>query len=126
VTKIKCDYCGNSAKLVTGEEIYPHRRDLASKKFYSCTPCKAYVGTYKDGKPLGRLANKELRVAKQKAHGEFDPLWKSGYMSRGRAYGWLSIQMDLPKEKTHIGMFTEKQCKQVVDICRKAKSHIGM
>lgn len=41
-----CPYCGNPAQFVTGEVIYPHRKDLHDKKFYACPPCDAYVGCH--------------------------------------------------------------------------------
>lgn len=73
-----CSYCNKPAELVTGKEIYPHRPDLYPKKFWRCRPCTAYVGCHKpnagygDGtRPLGRLANAELRAAKSAAHAAF-------------------------------------------------------
>lgn len=33
-------------------------------------------------------------------------------------YSWLSIQMDLPEEKTHVAKFTRGQCKQAIKILR--------
>ena len=116
---MKCSYCGEGAKLVTGYEIYPHRPDLANLKVWSCAPCGAWVGTHKnspDHKPLGRLANAELRKAKMAAHAVFDPLWKSGRMSRREAYSMLAQRMGISKEQAHIGMFDVDQCKAVVDL----------
>lgn len=68
--KVECPYCLKLADLVTGERIYPHRADLHSLQFYLCSDCNAYVGCHKrsNGAPLGRLANAELRAAKNKAH----------------------------------------------------------
>lgn len=57
------------------------------------------------------------------AHQAFDPIWKFRHMSRSGAYAWLSEQMGLPPEKTHIGMFDLEQCGQVMRICaRKDRS----
>lgn len=121
-----CPYCGGVAALVTGADIYPHRPDLCEKRFWACQPCDAYVGCHPaadaygrggmgDGTvPLGRLANAELRSLKQRAHAAFDPMWKSGAMSRRKAYAWLSTSMGIPSNKTHIGMFDEAQCRAVV------------
>lgn len=114
-----CPYCNKDAELTTGDYIYPHRKDLAEKSFYVCWPCDAYVGTHKDTappKPLGRLANAELRKAKQAAHAAFDPLWKHGAMKRGSAYGWLSKSLGIPKHQAHIGMFDVDQCRRVVEL----------
>ena len=130
ITFVKCDYCNQLAQLVKGDVIYPHRPDLYALNFWYCEPCGAYVGCHKynekqgrDGfQPLGRLANAELRAAKTKAHTLFDPLWKNKHFkSRRKAYAWLANNMQLPIEKTHIGMFTVAQCDQVIEICKKYK-----
>ena len=67
---------------------------------------------------LGRLANKELRTLKMQAHKAFDPIWKDGYMTRKQAYKWLSDQLEIPEEYTHIGMFGVETCKIVARICK--------
>jgi len=114
---IKCDYCGNVADHVTGREIYPHRSDLWHKKFYHCEPCEAYVGCHeKTGEPFGRLANKTLRRWKQIAHENFDPLWKSGLMTRTQAYNWLAYSLDIHSMDCHIGMFSVEMCQKVVEV----------
>ena len=51
------------------------------------------------------------------AHAAFDPLWKSGQMSRSKAYSLLAQKMGLPKSETHIGMFDVEQCEAVVLLC---------
>ena len=131
-----CDYCDRPAKLVTGNVIYPHRTDLFSKKFWQCEPCGAYVGCHPadtkhqrgdgDGaKPMGRLANAELRRAKQAAHAAFDPLWLSSADRRGaraKAYAWLAEAIGISKANCHIGMFDVDRCKAVVSAVRN-KEH---
>ena len=130
---VKCDYCGEDAKLVKGTKIYPHRSDLAHLNFHYCDNghSPAYVGCHKqhpkyspDGTtPLGRLADAELRAAKSAAHAAFDPLWrdKGVFKSRGEAYGWLACEMGLPKSECHIGMFDVEQCEQAKDIVLRRK-----
>lgn len=116
-----CPYCGSDAELTTGHKVYPHRPDLAHLKIWACLPCDAWVGTHKNSPthaPLGRMANAELRRAKMAAHAAFDPIWKSGRMSRSKAYALLASLMNLPKQDTHIGMFDVQQCKQVVEVCK--------
>jgi len=115
---MKCPYCGEDAKQTTGREVYPRRPDLHKQIIFACLPCDAWVGTHKNsGKPLGRLANAELRRAKMQAHAAFDPLWKSGQMTRREAYRRLSEKMGLTPEETHIGMFDVEQCETVVILC---------
>lgn len=117
---ILCPYCNNPTSLVSAGVIYPHRPDLAASVFYNCAPCKAYVGCHKGtNKPLGRLANRELRTAKLKAHLAFDPIWKDNQLTRKEAYKWLATQLNITNEQCHIGMFDVEQCNQVLEACKK-------
>ncbi len=114
-----CPYCESTSELVTGKRIYPHRLDLAKKRFYLCEDCDAYVGCHpKSTRPLGRLANAELRQWKMKAHAAFDPLWKRGPMTRSEAYAWLAEELGIPAEECHIGLFDVETCCRVVDAAR--------
>ena len=95
---------------------------------YLCPRCGAYVGVHKGSdKPLGRLANSELRNWKKAAHAAFDPLWKYGpYRGRrNEAYRWLSEIMGTPIEFTHIGMFDVDQCRKVSASCEKKGTSYG-
>ncbi|MFW9872545.1 MAG: zinc-finger-containing protein [Candidatus Thorarchaeota archaeon] len=114
-----CPYCKNIAALVTGKELYRHRTDLMHQKFWLCKDCYAYVGCHKGtDKPLGRLADKELRYWKKKAHAVFDPFWKTGRIKRREAYKRLAKKLDIPFKKCHIGKFDIEMCKKVVDLCK--------
>lgn len=112
---VYCPYCGKKAEYVDTIEIYGKSYGMA----YLCRPCDAYVGVH-DGTdiPLGRLANRELRRWRNRAHAAFDPLWQQGPYRRRRndAYAWLAGKMGLTKEETHIAMFDVEQCKQVIQI----------
>lgn len=127
---VKCPYCGAFAAKVTGEQVYPRRPDLARQFFWVCWKCSAWVGTHADGTPLGRLADAELRAAKQRAHAAFDPIWKehirlasirpmSRSMARGKGYRWLAEELGLPPAECHIGMFDVAQCRRVVEVCEQ-------
>ena len=119
--KVFCDYCGERAKFVYRKIVY----GKSYGKIYLCRKCMAYVGVHKGtDKPLGRLANAELRYWKKAAHAAFDPLWKYGRFRgyRNAAYSWLADRMGLPVEKTHIGMFDVAQCKKAIQICRNERS----
>jgi hypothetical protein len=124
--QMKCPYCNHDAELVTGAVIYPRLPWLHEKLFYSCLPCNAYVGCY-DGtvRPLGRLANAELRAAKMAAHAAFDPIWKSRQLTRTAAYRWLARELRIEITDCHIGMFDVDTCKQVVEICSRRLQGTG-
>lgn len=107
-----CPYCGNPTKLVDDSQIYGRSYGT---KCYICEPCGAWVGCHKNSdKALGRVANKELRELKHRAHEAFDPLWKEGHLPRTAAYEVLSAAFNLPTEQTHIGMFNEDMCRKVI------------
>ncbi len=119
---ITCDYCGRPAQFIDSAVVYGRSYGM----IYYCAPCRAWVGVHKGTtKPLGRLANHELREWKKAAHAAFDPLWQGGRMKRNAAYAWLARQMNLPEKLTHIGMFDVSQCKQVVSVCtiERSKNH---
>lgn len=126
-----CPYCGKWSELVTGAEIYPHRPDLRDLKFYRCEPCDAYVGCHRGTlKPLGRLADAELRHWKKRAHKAFDPIWEERLkkrsatdrkytkaMARGGRYKRLAELLGIPRGECHIGMFDVELCKQTEALC---------
>ena len=130
--QVTCPYCHSAAKLVDGRAIYPHRPDLSSKKFWQCKPCGAYVGCHAPGsgqgdgtKPLGRLANAELRNAKKDAHYAFDRLWLDApnrRRARGAAYAWLAEAMGLTADECHIGEMDVQQCRRVVQLVMARKA----
>lgn len=121
MAKVICPYCGERAEFVDSKIVY----GKSYGKIYLCRKCLAYVGVHKGtDKPLGRLANAELRYWKKAAHAAFDPIWKYGRFRgyRNAAYGWLAGRMGLSVEETHIGMFDVAQCKRAIQICRKERS----
>lgn len=113
---VLCDYCGTPAMFVDSKVIYGKSYGM----IYLCPNCNAYVGVHKGtDKPLGRLADANLRKWKNAAHKAFDPLWQKGPFlgQRNAAYSWLAEQMKLPVEKTHIGMFDVEKCRKAISIC---------
>lgn len=121
-----CDYCGAPAVLEDKAALYPHRPDLAGLYLWRCSPCEAWVGCHPGTiQPLGRLANAELRLAKQAAHAAFDPLWKakmrrdqcSKTKARGAGYKWLAGELGIDPSLCHIGMMDPATCHRVVEIC---------
>lgn len=123
---VKCGYCDRQAKLVGAEKIYPHRRDLAGRWFWDCDPCGAYVGCHPGTtKPLGRLANAELRRAKQSVHRVLDPLWKSGGMKRKEAYALLAKGLSIAPQNCHIGMFDVPTCQAAILVLKNRVDRKG-
>ncbi len=112
-----CPYCHGSAHFTTSKKFYGE--DYGTN-LYVCYQCKAWVSTHGKGKtPKGPLANIKLRILRKTCHRHFDPMWRKGNMSRGKAYDWLANSMNLSKLEAHIGMFDEKQCKQLLKLLTK-------
>lgn len=132
-SKMICPYCQSSAKLESSRKVYGGR-DFGL--LYLCEKypvCDSYVGVHKGtNKPLGRLANSELREWKKRAHSAFDPIWQKKMIkkkrARGSAYKWLASQLNITFDECHIGMFDVEQCKRVVEICvtylKERKIHV--
>lgn len=119
MSKVFCPYCGNRAEYVDSAVVYGRSYGM----IYLCRNCMAYVGVHKGtDKPLGRLANAELRHWKKRAHAAFDPLWQRGCFRgrRSNAYAWLAQKMGLPIKQTHIGMFDVSECRRVIQIVNNA------
>ncbi len=115
MTDVLCDYCSCPAVFTDSAEVYNGR---SYGMIYLCKPCRAYVGVHKGTKkPLGRLANAELRRMKIAAHYAFDHIWKDGHETRKCAYKWLAGELKIEGNKCHIGMFDEDMCQKVVNVC---------
>ena len=114
----ECPYCGKKPEYVDSSVVYGRSYGM----IFLCAPCDAYVGIHKGtNSPKGRLANEELREWKKLAHAAFDPLWQKYGFSRHKAYKWLRLELEIPPENCHIGMFNCKMCQLTVDMVRLAK-----
>lgn len=111
-----CPYCHIKTEYKNSVDIYGADYGM----IYICPKCRAYVGVHKGtNKAKGRLANEQLRRCKIEAHLYFDQIYKRGIMKRKEAYKWLSEQLGLHPEFTHIGMFNPETCAKVVDVSKK-------
>ena len=110
-----CPYCKSGTRVTTETEIYG--KEYKGRSVICCVnfpKCDSYVGTHENGQTLGKLANKDLRYWKRKAHEKFDMLWQDKKMDRDTAYEKLADFLMLPDKYTHIGMFSEATCKKVL------------
>lgn len=106
--------------------------------FYGCRNyprCTATHGAHPDGKPLGKPADKETKLARMAAHAAFDKLWVGADQlpcytpedqkarrricraARGRAYRWLMTQLSMTVDECHIGLFDQPTCARVIEVC---------
>lgn len=106
-----CPYCGKEAIWWDNKRIYG-KNFGKSYKCYLCKDCDAYVGCHNNTKvPLGTLANKDLRNLRRQAHALFDPLWKTGKMTRKEAYKLLDDHFG---REIHIGESDNAQCMAII------------
>lgn len=111
VENLICPYCNKESEWVENKAVYGKNYGK-SYMMYLCKPCNAYVGCHENTrKPLGIMVNAEGREWKKKAHELFDPLWKSGKMSRGKAYELLKSHFG---KDIHIGESDIKTCKEII------------
>lgn len=116
-----CPYCGVETIKTDSSTIY-HGYDYG--KIYMCPKCKAYVGCHQTGphkgKAKGRVANERLRKLKTEAHRWFDQLWQGRRdTTRKDEYSKLGLYLQIPKQYTHIGMFSERTCLKVIEYSKQ-------
>lgn len=113
---MKCNLCGGHALFLANSIVYGRKVGRWPYVWY-CSRCSAYVGVHTGTtRPLGTLADATTRKARKEAHLAFDPLWRSGPLSRHEAYGWLAGQLGIAHDQCHIGMFDATTCQRVVAI----------
>lgn len=129
--KVTCPYCRKRAVLRDSSVVYGRSHG----PIWICFSCDAYVGVHKGSKnysPLGTLADTETRKEREKAHRNFDPLWKrkmeqegiSKTQARKRGYAWLAKQLGISRSACHIAEFDADRCREAVRICKPYKDKL--
>jgi hypothetical protein len=113
---VKCPYCKARATLRSATVVYGD--SAKSEYLFVCSrypKCDSYVGAHKKTKePFGTLADKNLRLKRIQAHRVFNQLWERGFMSKAQAYKWAQSRFGLNSEQTHIGLFSEYMCSELI------------
>lgn len=63
------------------------------------------------------MLRSNVQFARIQAHEEFDKLWRSGVMSRGRAYQWLADEFG--RDEVHMAWMDCDECIRVIALVRK-------
>ncbi len=130
--ELKCPYCNGNTVLHNSSAFIYNGQDFGPVHACENYPtCDSFVGCHPGTtNSLGRLANSQLRYWKKQAHKYFDPIWQNKKINRiynvyipdtsnrKKAYIWLSKQLDINIDITHIGMFDVETCKKVIEICK--------
>ena len=125
---VTCPYCNKEAVWTENKAIYGRNYGRSFMCYY-CQPCGAYVGCHNNTrKPLGTMANKELREWRKKAHAVIDPIWKydvtrysgtstqkrqgkSQKIRRARVYAELKNHFG---RNVHVGESDVETCKKII------------
>jgi hypothetical protein len=101
--KIFCVECDKkiTPRLVYGNVVYPKSPKLAHKRFWQCVSCKNFVGCHENAnknkmRPLGVIANRELKQARIAIHNVIDPIWRNGKLTRSEIYASLGRELGYP------------------------------
>jgi len=111
---IFCPYCNSKAKLEK------KRFGIMTRVVWICHPCGAWVGCHPDTtRPLGTLANRQLRRWRIKAHDALDPIWQGNEMERHKVYDMLRRQF---KRDIHIGEADLETCQDIIKFATTFKN----
>ena len=126
---IQCPYCHANASLRPASTVYGCNRRSQGKYIYLCDrwpACDAYVSAHdRTHRPMGTLANGDLRHKRILAHRAMEHLQQSRHMEKWEVYIWLQAKLGLNDQQAHIGMFSDGMCDEVIRLCYKAAAPLG-
>ncbi len=122
-----CNCCsGTRVHLVENSEIYGGRSFGDWPYAYLCRDCFASVGLHPGTDlPLGTLATKPMRNARNSSKAVFERIWREGHMTRSGAYAWLTRQLGIQASECHFGLFDIERCAQAQTICKHFMTTAG-
>jgi len=109
---LECGECGAIMEIRTSD----------NGPFYGCSRfpvCKGTHGAHHDGRPLGKPADKETRLARIQAHRVFDLIWKEKHRTRSQAYAWMRKKLKLSQSEAHIGLFGLTECEHLIQCVKE-------
>lgn len=107
-----CNMCGGTVVIKTHKDIYG--RDYSDWPYaYGCNSCGAYVGLHPfTNIPVGTLADKPTRAARNRCKAPFETIHKDGYLNRTDAYKALAKKLEITVETCHFGWFDIEMCEK--------------
>lgn len=113
-----CPYCKRPGVLRPAAYVYGDNNLDPEKYLYVCSgypSCDSYIGAHKKSmRPMGTMADSNLRNKRIEAHRALDAIWKNGYMTKHSTYIWLQNRLNLREKDTHIGKFSYYLCEQTI------------
>ena len=102
---IQCPYCHANASLRPASTVYGCNRRSQGKYIYLCDrwpACDAYVSAHdRTHRPMGTLANGDLRHKRILAHRALEHLQQSRHMEKWEVYIWLQAKLGLNDQQAH-------------------------
>lgn len=131
----RCPYCGRGARCWRDSSLLHNGKNFGPVWVCSGYPaCDAYVGCHAGtARPLGRLANADLRGLRRIAHSAIDPFWQNDTLrdptlspeeARETTYAWLAKRLGIHRTDCHIGLFDEDLCRRTIAACQKRLSKV--
>ena len=108
-----CNICGSTnVNLVSNSYIYG--KEYGKYPYvYLCADCKAYVGVHPNNKPLGILADDEMRTLRKQCHDLFDKKW-TNKKERTKQYDILGSRLGLDKGKCHFSWMNKDELRNAI------------
>lgn len=115
-----CHYCNEPLDEVGGDRIWPHREDLAKKRFAICWPCSAWVGLKDDGTAQGYNAKEHIRELRSQILSAWTAVCDTGAMTYKKAdefRNWLREEKGY--DISHLGHLEEEQLVELLRVLDK-------
>lgn len=114
-----CPCCrGSRVELVKNSVIYNGKCHGDWPYAYLCRDCYAYVGLHpQTDLPLGTLADKRTRDARNVCKKPFERIWRGELLGRKAAYAWLAGELGIPVSDCHFGLFDVDRCYRAKELC---------
>jgi len=109
----RCPKCGEAGRCVHTRRGWK----------WVCHDCDTSVGCHRGTmRPLGTMADHELRLARIRAHEALDEVWNRGVLTRTETYKELAAAMGLPRDRCHIGHMGIDDCRRV-EVWARGRAH---
>ena len=114
--KLVCPYCGGQAEWVDNSVVYGKTVGRFTKIWW-CAKDRAYVGCHNNTmRPLGTMANAQLREWRRRTHREIDVLWTMKKMTRDQMYRRLSEMLG---HEVHVAWADVDECERIMEAAKK-------
>lgn len=113
---VLCPYCNRKARLITGKQLYRSIKRIKHYRFWRCDSCDAHAKCSRDGKPIGSLANAELRQLRRKAHDLMEWIVASGTMDESELHKMLCQSVGRKSKRVMLVHYSKDDCQAIVDL----------